>query len=73
MAQLPIFHKILTKFTTFEDPQQKKSLFYQEASEIKNILETCDKRSLVLIDEYARGTSHLNALALFMTLVEGLT
>jgi len=48
-------------------------LFYQEASEIKTIIENCDKRSLVLIDEYARGTSHLNAIALFVTLVEGLT
>ena len=48
-------------------------MFYQEAAEIKGILESCDNKSLVLIDEYARGTSHLNALALFVTLVEGLT
>ena len=48
-------------------------MFYQEAAEIKGILESCDNKSLVLIDEYARGTSHLNALAFFVTLVEGLT
>lgn len=48
-------------------------MFYQEAAEVKAILESCDNRSLVLIDEYARGTSHLNALALFVTLVGGLS
>jgi DNA mismatch repair ATPase MutS len=72
-AQLPVFDKILTQFTSFEDSMLQKSHFYQEAAEIKSILESCDRGTLVLIDEYARATSHMNGLALFMTLVECLT
>ena len=50
-----------------------KSLFYQEASEIKHILESCDSKTLIVIDEYARATSNLNGMALFYTLIQHLT
>jgi DNA mismatch repair ATPase MutS len=36
-------------------------------------LERCDGFSLILIDEYGRGTSYLNGMALFQTLIETLT
>ena len=58
---------------TLEDSKLVRSLFYQEAAEIKKILETCDRHTIVFIDEYARATSHLNGLALFKTLTEFLT
>ena len=51
----------------------QRSLFYQEASEIKHIFERCDKSSLIVIDEYARATSIVNGIALFTTLIESFT
>lgn len=73
-VQLPLFDRLLTKFNTNEDVSQMvKSHFYQEASDIKDLIESCNGRSLVLIDEYAQATSNMNGLALFMTLVETFT
>lgn len=72
-ASLPIFDKILTKFQTPEDPEMKRSLFYQEAKDIKCLIESVSSDSLVLIDEYARATSNLNSQALYLTLVEYLS
>jgi DNA mismatch repair protein MutS len=72
-AELPLFRQLFTKFSSQEDSHFQKSLFYQEASEINEILLSCDRHSLILIDEYARATSFINALSLFKTLVDSFT
>eukprot|EP00347_Sterkiella_histriomuscorum_P015738 403355869 len=73
-ATLPIFTKILTKFASNENYTNfQNSFFYQETTKMTHILNSCDQNSLLLIDEYARGTSHINGMSLLITLIECLS
>lgn len=60
-----VFDRILTKFSKSETVVDNKSFFEMELSSLSTILENATNRSLVLIDEFGKGTHYLDGLSLF--------
>jgi len=64
-AKIGMFKKILTKFPGKETISSGLSFFTHELSEINNILKQSDENTLILVDEFSRGTQHIDGIALF--------
>lgn len=62
---ISVFDKILTKFSKFESVISKKSFFEMELGSISATLENSTNRSLILVDEFGRGTHYLDGICLF--------
>lgn len=58
------FHNILTRLSGTDNMYKNQGSFAVEASELRDISERCNPRSLVLADELCRGTEHASAIGI---------
>ncbi|CDW91398.1 msh5-like protein [Stylonychia lemnae] len=73
-AELIVFDKVLTKIRVSEDNTKfQYSFFFNEALMMKQIIDDSDGNTLLLIDEYGRGTNHFTGMSSLLTLIEILT
>lgn len=68
-AEIPIFDKLFVKITTDEPT----SSFKCDLIQISNIIRLSTEDSLVLIDEFGKGTGILEGVSLFLSLLQNLT
>ncbi|KXN65951.1 P-loop containing nucleoside triphosphate hydrolase protein [Conidiobolus coronatus NRRL 28638] len=71
-AQLPVIDQLFTIFTTDESMAQvtdELSTFYQDLSRGFNILEKSTQNSLVVIDEFGKGTNLSDGIGLLCALI----
>jgi DNA mismatch repair ATPase MutS len=64
------FSNFIIKFPGKDRPNKKLSSFASEIVDLKNILDTSTKNTIICFDEFARGTSNLEALAVCTALIE---
>jgi len=64
-ATISLFDKIQSKFSIPESTSLNKSFFELELTEISRVINQASTRSLILIDEFGRGTHYLDGLSLF--------
>lgn len=67
-ARIGLLDRILTRIKTTETTGRDESAFMTDLRQVKAIVECCSDRSLVLIDEFGKGTrggdeGHTNSLA----------
>ncbi len=72
-ATVGCFSKILTKFPGKEAVSSGMSFFTRELAELLSLLRQCDGRSLVIMDEFSRGTRRTDGIALFGSLAQTLS
>lgn len=58
------FHNILTRLSGMDNMYKNQGSFAVEASELRDISERCNHKSLVLADELCRGTEHASAIGI---------
>lgn len=58
------FRRVLTRIRSRDDLVRGQSTFMVEMSELRDILQRCDARSLVIGDEVCSGTESVSALAI---------
>ena len=72
-ATIGTFTRILTKFPNRESITTGTSFFTRELMELNSILHQSDSNSLIIIDEFSRGTCQTNGIALFGSLIKTLS
>ena len=68
-AELGIVTKLLTRIQSIETSTTCQSTFTIDCTQIAFLLNQADDRSLLVIDEFGKGTAHLDGLALFIALI----
>ncbi|KNE63727.1 hypothetical protein AMAG_08814 [Allomyces macrogynus ATCC 38327] len=68
---LPIFDGIFTRFGSHDDQAKDASTFKLEVMEMATIFDKATSQSLVLIDEFGRGTSYPDGLAILTGVIRG--
>lgn len=68
-AKIGIMDRILTRIRVDESVRMQDSTFSSELKQVKLITDTCTSRSLILIDEFGKGTCEQDGLALFSALI----
>ncbi|KAM6565575.1 hypothetical protein CsatA_024703 [Cannabis sativa] len=71
-ALIPHFDSIMLHMKSYDSPADGKSSFQVEMSEIRSIIASTSKRSLVLIDEICRGTETAKGTCIAGSIVETL-
>ncbi len=69
-AKLGVVDRIFTRIGAGDDLASGQSTFYVEMSQTANILRSCTRRSLLLIDEVGRGTGTIDGLAIAQSICE---
>lgn len=59
-AKIKLFNKILTRLKHDNTIEERLSTYEYELYEIKNIIESADKDTLIIIDELGRGSTYYN-------------
>lgn len=70
MAHFKLINQILTRVGTDDDLETNSSTFSKEVQEVKYILDSFNENSLIIIDEFGRGTAYEEGLALSWTILE---
>ncbi|KAJ3363642.1 hypothetical protein GGF31_000909 [Allomyces arbusculus] len=68
---LPIFDGIFTRFGSYDDQAKDASTFKLEVMEMATIFDKATAQSLILIDEFGRGTSYPDGLAILTGVIRG--
>lgn len=63
-ADIQVLHKIFTRIQSFETAALSQSSFTIDCNQIAQMLHLSNPRSLLLIDEFGKGTRHLDGIAL---------
>ena len=71
-AELHIIEGIFTRMTNFESVSQRQSSFFSDASQVSSMLAEPSTRSLNLVDEFGKGTSEVDGIALFLSILRAL-
>jgi DNA mismatch repair ATPase MutS/predicted GIY-YIG superfamily endonuclease len=66
------FSEVKIRFPAKDRPKAKLSSFASEVVDMKNILETTTKDSIICFDEFLRGTSNIESMAVCTALIEQL-
>lgn len=69
-ARLGVVDRIFTRIGAGDDLASGQSTFYLEMAEAANILRSCTRRSLLLIDEVGRGTGTIDGLSIAQAICE---
>lgn len=69
-ARIGLTTKILTRIQSRESVAIGKSSFLIDLQQIKNILTTSDERTLLIIDEFGKGTNQFDGVALLSATIE---
>ncbi|KAJ1505767.1 DNA mismatch repair ATPase msh1 [Coelomomyces lativittatus] len=72
-ACLPPFKSVYTRFGSYDDLYNNQSSFMSEILELSRIFENISTDTLVLLDELGRGTSYLDGVSLFISVVKALS
>jgi len=67
-----LYHHIFTRISGMDNIYKGMSSFTVEMTELRNILQRCDKNSLVLGDEICCGTESISALAIVAAGIDSL-
>lgn len=67
-----LYHHIFTRISGMDNIYKGMSSFTVEMTELRNILQRCDKNSLVLGDEICCGTESISALAIVASGIDSL-
>ncbi|XP_074595752.1 mutS protein homolog 4-like [Brevipalpus obovatus] len=70
MAHFKLINQIMTRVGTDDDLETNSSTFSKEVQEVKYILDSFTENSLIIIDEFGRGTAYEEGLALSWTVLE---
>jgi DNA mismatch repair protein MutS len=68
--KLGVVDRIFTRIGAGDDLASGQSTFYVEMAEASNILRSCTRRSLLLVDEVGRGTGTTDGLAIAQAICE---
>lgn len=71
--RLSVVDQILTRIWTRESVIKTQSTFYLDSQQMAKCLSICTSKSLVLIDEFGKGTNVLDGPALFGAVINFLT
>jgi DNA mismatch repair protein MSH4 len=71
-ARIRILESIFSKFSSIEEIGSNMGGFFKECKEMSFVLRNVTSKSLILIDEYGRGTSCLDGASLSWSLCEKL-
>ncbi|KAK7816280.1 dna mismatch repair protein msh1 [Quercus suber] len=71
-ALIPQYDSIMLHMKSYDSPEDGKSSFQVEMSEIQSIISATTKRSLVLIDEICRGTETAKGTRIAGSIIETL-
>lgn len=69
-AKIGLVDKILSRITSNESLQQGQSAFAADLKQVQAICEQASERSLLLIDEFGKGTTQNDGMALFAGLLD---
>jgi len=69
-ATLGVFNSILTRMGSKDDLIKGESTFFTEMSQVLNVLQNCDEKSLVILDEVGRGTGTVDGISLASSILE---
>eukprot|EP00834_Sanchytrium_tribonematis_P003191 NODE_116_length_18347_cov_2.280962.p7 type:complete len:312 gc:universal NODE_116_length_18347_cov_2.280962:6874-5939(-) len=72
LMYFPIFESILTRIGNDDDLATNASTFVKEMRSLSYIFDKVTPKSLVIIDELARGTCHIDAIAISLATIERL-
>lgn len=71
-CRLGIMDAIYTRIASHESVSINQSSFFIDASQVAAMLHGCSERSLVLLDEWGKGTNETDGMALFAATVSDL-
>jgi DNA mismatch repair protein MSH5 len=72
-ATIGVVDRICTRLTTLETAALSLSTFMIDLNQVSNILYHATSSSLVLIDEFGRGTDDMDGMAMFLALLKSLS